>query len=119
MRNIYEMGDIHDVHEIHSSRMRKHWRWLTRILGATVFFILGAIASGIIGNFGSNLLTWLWGLFATSIATNIWPWIITIIVLVVCLSAASYWRWQAWLLNHALGTMSNLVQLDDSLLRLS
>jgi hypothetical protein len=84
--------------------------------------ILLTISENIVSNHLDISISANWGAFATFIIHNWFPWIIvgglaltwgiTVLVLVM------FWRHRSSILNQALTTANNLLDLDDSLLRL-
>ena len=84
-------------------------------IGAIVFFVLTAAATGIIGNRADTLFVWLWEQFTAAMTLSAWPWFIVVVVL----SGSLVFLWQRnKVLKRGLTAMNNVVLLDDSLLNL-
>ena len=100
------------------SRRPRHHRYIFRrwwVLLLTVFvFIGGAIVEGIFGNLGSDIFRSLWKWLVTSIGMNWLPWVIVLLFL----GLVVYFWFNNRFLDRALITTSNLLETDDSLLRL-
>src|SRR5437588_5692024 len=84
-----------------------------------VFWIIlafagGAVATTVIGNWGMAILTWLWGHISASLKADYWPWAITFVS--ICVTILIWWMNRY--LNVAFQTSTNLLEMDDSLLRL-
>jgi hypothetical protein len=92
--------------------------WIVAGITGLVTFFIGASISGIIGNRSDNLFLWIINQIGKSITLSTWPWIITFIALVVSLGLALYSLRHNRILNHALALANQIVDLDDSLLRL-
>lgn len=99
-------------------------------IGAAIVFIVTAAIAGIIGNSADTLFVWLWREL-TSI--NSWPWIITLVTMVIGFALVLFFVWRSGgvlrtelhkmnielrKVSGALDKMNMLIGLDDSLLRL-
>ncbi len=77
-------------------------------------FIGGTIASQVLGETGSNLLSSLFQNVVRSIKTELWPWSFTLVFLITTL----VFIYIALVLNRARMTANNILELDDSMTRL-
>ncbi len=112
---------MQSMQEGHSTYRRRIFRgWRLAFLGI-LLFVGGAIAEGVIGNFGSDAAHSLLNQLAKSVEMNWVPWIIALACLsmaLICLGVAVFAWWNNRFLHQALNVSSNLLDLDDSLLRL-
>ena len=95
-----------------------NWSLRTKIitgLSASIVFILLASVSGIIGNGMYAFVLWLGGHLTSLVKSGWLPWIITLVILLACLSFAFLWWHHS---RNALDTLNGICDLDDSLLRL-
>jgi hypothetical protein len=87
------------------------------VIGGIIVAILKDVASGVIGNAAYNLLPSVWEVAIRSIQANTWPWIITLVTILLGLSGMLYLWQQARLLKSALDATDQMVKLDSSMLR--
>jgi hypothetical protein len=84
-------------------------------------FVIGAIFSAVAGDMGKSLLTWVWEHFAVFfwqgllllLRIDYWPWLF----IAILLGFVFFLWWANSKLNRAFHTATNLLELDDSLLR--
>ncbi len=87
--------------------------WFFASFLAIITFILGAAVSGIIGNQSNNLYVWIVSQIGSSVELSLWPWIITLLILLVSLGVIFYLMHHNRVLNHALFTANHIIDLDD------
>lgn len=96
---------------------RTVWGVIVIAVGGGVLAILRYVAGGIIGNGAYALLPSIWSSISKAIEVDIWPWLITLIVLLIGISGMLYYWQQSRLLKNTLNTVNEIVKLDDSLMR--
>lgn len=94
-------------------------RFISRAaITAAIMGVLGAVFYGILGNRADALFLWFLQLMTSSYQANLWPWIIMAALLVLFSIATFFMLRQIGSLSRTLKSTSNLVELDDSLLRI-
>lgn len=114
-RFIERLKTSHDQ-ELNTSVRRRTRLSLIAIIGAIVAFVLVATTTGIIGNRSDNLFSW--RAIGSLVAQSGWSWVVTFVVLLASLAVIFYLIYRYRVLNHALVTANDIINLDDSLLRL-
>lgn len=113
---------------------RSRWSLREKIagisIGTVLLFIVTAAIAGIVGNRADTLFVWLWGILSK---INSWPWIITLVTMVIGFGLVLVFVWRSGgalraelhkmnleltKVRGALEKMNMLIGLDDSLLRL-
>ncbi len=104
--------------ELEQVPRRKRIVWIISAIGSAATFVAIAAVTGIIGNRSDNFfLSMLQGI-KNSATPSLWPWIITVLILLAAIAGLLRSWHQRRILNHALITSNNIIDLDDSLLRL-
>src|SRR5437016_878201 len=104
--------------ELEQKPSRRRNVWIISVVGSLVTFVAIAAITGIIGNRSDNLFVMILGAIQSSATFSLWPWIITVLILLAAIAGMLRSWHQRRILNHALITANNIIDLDDSLLRL-
>ena len=100
---------------MHKKRLFQITKASTKFQVSTIIgFVVGAIATGVIGNRADTFFLWIWTLVATFVTASIWFWLCVLIL--VCASLLLLHR--VIIANQALDVAEQMMKLDDSLLRL-
>lgn len=97
---------------------RRHKLWVIPVISSIGAFVAIAALTGIIGNRSDNLFLTILGTIKNSVTLSLWPWIITVLILLAAIAGLLHSWYQRRVLHHALITANNINDLDDSLLRL-
>ncbi len=104
--------------ELEQEPRRRHRIWWISGIGTVATFVIIAAITGIIGNRSDNLSLAAWEGIKSSITLSWWPWAIMVLILLAAIVGIFHSRHQRHILSHALVTANNIIDLDDSLLRL-
>lgn len=104
--------------ELEPKSHRRRNVWIISVIGSLVTFVAIAAVTGIIGNRSDNLFLTILGAIQSSATLSLWPWIITVLILLAAIAGMLLSWHQRRILHHALTTANNIIDLDDSLLRL-
>jgi hypothetical protein len=101
------------------NRRKFPWSRVSLIgIGAFCGAVIFDIIIQVIGNHADTGITWLIGQIGNSVQQNSFPWIIVVLLILVCIVALLYSRQRVAILRRTLDQSNKMLALDDSLLRL-